>query len=540
MEVTNRHIFNVAIWGITNGFQKNILNESIPEEVLHTFVDRRELCHGIDDYFYSVELTNRYSIATIFIPTVKDTFDRRAFVAISLYTQKGYQFHKGLREALLLLADTYQQQISGAQKFLSSEALVNLVSSIIGSPARSTIQQNIATHQTGVYTYVDELSFENLFNKFETGGYRLMFFHNGSNDNLSRRADFISVNEFRKTCKVTIHGYDENNYQVELNNSKASSFPLYCFVGDRIIVTEKKSKRTHYETVKGDLILQLYRLFPVESDSYSTEDLKGRINLLLIILAIVLPITTIVLINPFSAKFPPFTWFSQGSEIEQTTQPDTNDTVFVEAAEHIDPMSNEWLQVRLDTTLRGIDTLPFVAQQDESGKWILMPELSFTVFCLGSVSTEISGFDLLITINSESIWTKRYYNDSTGKENQFGTANIFSPKNLSQQQLTDEPFQLKIVPVINDSNMTQFTLTLPLHIRPEETREPPLPEKSNLTKCKELERRIEQLRREIDSLNKKLQYMDTPSDRSSLETKKSELESKIQESRKYQCPEITL
>ncbi len=245
-----------VIWGVQNGFDKNILTNK-PNEEISAFLNdsMRQICRGAQLFFYSLEKTKNYSLLTIFNPDTKDHVGRRAYIAITLYIKRGNGLNGEVIQTLSNLMHYYVKKQGAAtiNTFtveMFEEQMLNIQT--VGKEATPSI----AKEELGYRKFNSENEIETYFKNPSIEGYKRVFFINDPSFKFENISNYEQVNEFKKYYRIGFENNSNKSYTYELNNkswpsSNEKVVEMMASSGDTICITEVKSNKKYHEKVKN-------------------------------------------------------------------------------------------------------------------------------------------------------------------------------------------------------------------------------------------------------------------------------------------------
>lgn len=241
--------FDFVIWGIRNGFNKNLLSSNQVEEINVCLNDgMRQICNEVSTYFYSIEKTANYSLLTIYNPDTKDHVQRKAYIAITLFTKKENNFLGDVVSTLNSLMNYYVEKQGSAlvntfTEQMFEDQMYNL------RVQRGLSSGSVSAEKTGYIPFTSPEEIEVYFKNPSINGYNKVFFWKESN-NASRQLPSIErVYEFKNYFRITLINYSSYKFSVTLNGKQippvdSDILEFYGSNEDIYIVTENKTGKS--------------------------------------------------------------------------------------------------------------------------------------------------------------------------------------------------------------------------------------------------------------------------------------------------------
>ena len=257
--------FGIVIWGVKNGFEKKIICSSDIPEVMSVVNDEmRLICNATNDRFFRIDRLNSYNVFTLFDPTMKDDFDRPAYIAVSLFTYHHTRFLNDLSSVLTQVMDFYKKAQGNAkvnQTYLEHyEDLLKNISVIPLELNGSNFTKN------GFYLSKAPNDFSRFLNEPNFNTFKRVYFLNTPNLSIANLPGVEAVEHFsfKKQIKISILNH-QSNYTYFVNQQQVTPvksqlmFQLEVYVGDKVNVrrghtpiheTVVHSNTTHIELPK--------------------------------------------------------------------------------------------------------------------------------------------------------------------------------------------------------------------------------------------------------------------------------------------------
>ena len=214
----NTKQFGFVIWGVRNGFNRDILSSDKVAEVSAAFNDSmRQICNGVIDCFYSIEKTANYTLLTVYNPNTADHVQRKAYIAITLFAKNGTNYN-GDVVAMLNSLMNYNIQKQGS-------AIVNTYTESMFEEQIQNISAQVGFNNDTIgsklgyiaYNTIDEI--ENYFKKPSIDGFKKVFFYQKA-INITLPAEFEKVTSFKKALRVSVLNYNAKKFNLFLNGQK--------------------------------------------------------------------------------------------------------------------------------------------------------------------------------------------------------------------------------------------------------------------------------------------------------------------------------
>jgi hypothetical protein len=236
--------FGIVIWGVKNGFEKKIICSSDIPEVMSVVNDEmRLICNATNDRFFRIDRLNSYNVFTLFDPTMKDDFDRPAYIAVSLFTYHQSRFLNDVSSVLTQVMDFYKKAQGNAkvnQTYLEHyEELLKNISVIPLELNGSNFTKN------GYYLSKVPNDFSRFLNEPNFNTFKRVYFLNSPNLSIANLPGVEAVEHFsfKKQIKISILNH-QSNYTYYVNQQQVTPvnfqrlFQIEVYVGDKVIVKQ--------------------------------------------------------------------------------------------------------------------------------------------------------------------------------------------------------------------------------------------------------------------------------------------------------------
>lgn len=234
--------FGIVIWGVKNGFEKKIICSSDIPEVMSVVNDEmRLICNATNDRFFRIDRLNSYNVFTLFDPTMKDDFDRPAYIAVSLFTYHQSRFLNDVSSVLTQVMDFYKKAQGNAkvnQTYLEHyEELLKNISVIPLELNGSNFSKN------GYYLSKAPNDFSRFLNEPNFNTFKRVYFLNSPNLSIANLPGVEAIEHFsfKKQIKISILNH-QSNYTYFVNQQQVTPvksqlmFQLEVYVGDKVNV----------------------------------------------------------------------------------------------------------------------------------------------------------------------------------------------------------------------------------------------------------------------------------------------------------------
>jgi cell division protein FtsB len=278
----NTKQFGFVIWGVRNGFNRDILSSDKVAEVSAAFNDSmRQICNGVIDCFYSIEKTANYTLLTVYNPSTADHVQRKAYIAITLFAKNGTNYN-GEVVAMLNSLMNYNIQKQGS-------AIVNTFTESMFEEQIQNISAQVGFNNDAIgsklgyiaYNTIDEI--ENYFKKPSIDGYKKVFFYQKA-INITLPAEFEKVTSFKKALRISVLNYNAKNFILFLNGQKLNpitenNIDFNAAEGDTLKVTEiNTGSSKEFSVTKNTIDLRNYFLPKSQPQTFVNHQHKNKKN----------------------------------------------------------------------------------------------------------------------------------------------------------------------------------------------------------------------------------------------------------------------
>ena len=288
----NTKQFGFVIWGVRNGFSKDLLSSDKVVEVNAAFNDSmRQICNDVINYFYSIEKTTNYTLLTIYNPNTLDHVHRKAYIAITLFAKNGTIFKGNIISQLdSLMNYTIQKQGNAIVNMFTEKMFEEQIQNI---SVQKVIAKNAHSNKQGYISYNSINEIEKYFENPSIDGYKKVYFYQKSIQ-LTLPLEFEHITVFKKNIEVGIVNYHPNKFVLFLNGKQLdikniNQASIEAFEGDTLAVTEIiTGNQKHILVSKQTIDLNNYFLSqPVSAYSYTSKKKNTKKIIILISIALI-------------------------------------------------------------------------------------------------------------------------------------------------------------------------------------------------------------------------------------------------------------
>lgn len=251
------------VWGIRNGFKNNWLSSNVSANVYQHFTDdMRQICGSTIDKFFSIEKLNGYTILTIYNPNMKDHVQRKAYIALSLVVEDGYNLNGDVINTLELMMNEYEQK--------QGNAMVNMISAdqitVHASNLSLVKDPKSFTHnriKKGALLNSSKEYFKQYFNIPFIFKYNKVYFSTESITSLERDSSIEKISGFENPIFLKVSDFNEDLHKLTINGQEHKGTKFLIKKGDLIQFIDRKEKRgKEFNADSSDIQVSMSQLFP--------------------------------------------------------------------------------------------------------------------------------------------------------------------------------------------------------------------------------------------------------------------------------------
>jgi len=269
---------NFVIWGIRNGFSRNILASiNTPEEVLAVLNDDlRQVCSGTIDVFYLIQKTSRFSLISIVNPNTKDHVGRKAYIVISLYFPKEYTLSTDAVAVLDSLMKYYSDKQGSAMANMITEDMFAQQLDGVSLIQESRIQSYYSGDKKGYFVFESKEKLSEIYKSLNIRPYSKIICHGGQFE--PNQLPGYEKAELSKNVLICFKDFSTDKHIFRLNEKQlyesGNSIEIYASPGDSIRVYSKHQHIDKTIYVKESMSGMTYTpndLFPIkDTTGYSS------------------------------------------------------------------------------------------------------------------------------------------------------------------------------------------------------------------------------------------------------------------------------
>jgi len=267
----------VVVWGIRNGFKNNWLSTNVGPEILGTLTDEmRQICNATIDKFYSIHITSKHTVLSVYNPNTKDHVGRKAYVAISMIVPRGSVFTGNSRDCLdAMLNDYIQKQGNSIQSIVT---ISQLTSHLQDLTINASNQLEPRRSKLGVFKYDSIEEIDPVFKKPMINEFNKVYFVNKENASLVRIPTIENVNSFNEMFNLRLNGFNIDEYTASINNKPVTSENNFVKSGDILVLNDKRHKTFKKFTINDHKTISLKELFHIPPGPKSVKSSNNKLN----------------------------------------------------------------------------------------------------------------------------------------------------------------------------------------------------------------------------------------------------------------------